>query len=160
MGKTVRTAEHRLKGHLRTAREGRTHVSTWIRSLDEPPVVRVLEECPRDELNERERYWIAKLKADGAKLCNHTEGGDGGASDRGPWNKGIPQTPEVKAKLAAAHRGLKASPETRAKMRVSRAKRPPASAETRARMAAARRAFWANKTPEERAEIARKRWKP
>ena len=39
---------------------------------------------------------------------------------RPSWNKGIAMTDEAKAKLSAAHKGKKASPETLAKMSISR----------------------------------------
>lgn len=36
----------------------------------------VIEECPKERLDERERYWIARLKSHGRLGYNQTDGGD------------------------------------------------------------------------------------
>ena len=69
---------------------------------------RVLELVGLDELNTAEVRWIAKLKHDGHKLMNLTEGGSG-IRGQVPWNKGKSDcyTPEVRAAMSHAKRGKK-----------------------------------------------------
>lgn len=72
----------RPEEHLWMAQNGEhTHKASWIRSLDKLGLaygIEVLEECETpEELPERERYWIKKLRAEGADLTNHTDGGEG-----------------------------------------------------------------------------------
>lgn len=67
----------RFKDHLKAARKHKRNqwVYNWIRSVDYKIGYRILEE---DAVwNESEIKWIAKLKSQGHKLTNMTDGGDG-----------------------------------------------------------------------------------
>jgi hypothetical protein len=72
------SARRRLYGHLRDARGGKNlHSCNWVRSLlaaGFTPEVLILEECEGDGVVQ-ERYHISLGRADGLRLCNHTEGG-------------------------------------------------------------------------------------
>jgi len=101
----------------------------------------ILEECfTRDQLNDREKFWIKELNA--IELgYNLAEGGTGGKTQENVWNKGLTkdnndilqrigqknkelltgsvQSEETKKKRADKNRGQKRSKETKAKMRQS-----------------------------------------
>lgn len=84
IGKTEQTVERRLVEHVRHARaeKKRARIYIWIRALEREgllPVALVLDERPdRASLNEAERQCIALFRESGARLVNHTDGGDGG----------------------------------------------------------------------------------
>lgn len=70
--------ERRFKKHLCNGEN--CHRTAWIRSLaadDIQPALILLEECPKENWQERERHWIAFLRENGADLVNSTDGGDG-----------------------------------------------------------------------------------
>jgi hypothetical protein len=96
----VRVGQHlRDRSSLRKAR--------WLRSLDAPPQLLILEEIPAGaDWQEAERRWIAHFRAEGADLTNHTDGGEGlcGASA------------ETRAKLSASAKARMADPAFRAKV--------------------------------------------
>lgn len=87
----------------------------------------VLEQCPDDftkeQLQAREAHYIS-LWWDYGILYNKRKNTSG--RDRGgpAWNKGIPRTPEDKAKIRAANKGRKHTEGAKAKM--SAVKRNPA----------------------------------
>ncbi len=62
----------------------------------------IIEECDRDQLDEREIYWIAKLGTMKPSGFNLGRGG-----------KGVDFTPEVRAKMSTALKGRKVSDETK-----------------------------------------------
>lgn len=122
VGQTRGSLRVRLDGHRQNAREGkpaelRRPVVQWMREIG-PGLVRgvVLERCEASELDERERYWIARLRAQGHDLLNVT---DGGAGPRG-WH----HHPETIASLSKLARGRQYSPEVRAAWSVQRTGRP------------------------------------
>lgn len=85
----------RLRGHLKDAKEARTHKQRWLRQLEEKglaPELVILEEvkAPRT-WQQAEREWIAKGKEMGWPLTNLTDGGEG--------NRGFKFTEEQKRKL-------------------------------------------------------------
>ena len=91
----------------------------------------ILEECnTQDELNEREKFWIAKLNSKVPFGYNQTDGGRG--------HSGYIPTLEALANMSKA-----------AKIRES--KRKPDEKSMIAKKG------WAKKTPEERSELAKKR---
>ena len=129
VGKTVRTPQRRLYYHVKKASTGsQLYVCNWIRSLDGSPVIKVLEENPPN-LNESEIRWIAKLRREGARLTNLTDGGDGGdtsmfwtdegrvkmrAATSRRWKD--PQQRATQAETARrTHTGMKRTDETRKK---------------------------------------------
>lgn len=113
VGKTMKPPHVRLGEHKKEARgRGHAYLHKWLRSIDLDVELVVLEEVAGDDLDQREREWIASLRDAGVRLTNLTEGGTGGDT----------------------FTGRKHTPETRAKMSESRRKRPPMSEEQRARM--------------------------
>ena len=76
--------------------------------------VEVIEECETlEQLNEREKFWIAYFNCKHPNGYNLTDGGDGIASC----------TQETRDKISAAKTGKKLSDETRANMSAERAER-------------------------------------
>ncbi len=78
VGQTV-NIKNRLYNHIKLAenKDNKRHISNWIRSLKEKPLITVIEECYPSIANKRERYWIKRYKALGYDLCNHSKGGEG-----------------------------------------------------------------------------------
>lgn len=68
----------RLNRHISSARSYRrhTHLANWVRAMV-IPVLLVLEAVVLEDWPLAERKWIARYKALGARLINHTAGGDG-----------------------------------------------------------------------------------
>lgn len=98
VGKTVKSLADRLYRHLyRIERCANTHKGKWMNSVlsagREVQIVQ-LECCDDAEQDAREIFWIAKLRADGFKLTNGTDGGQGGVPSE-----------EVRLKISAALTG-------------------------------------------------------
>lgn len=142
IGQTTGSIKERLQGHLKDSAQ--THKANWLRSLSEPPEVRLV--CfaySRDELDLLEVHHIARCRNEGCALTNTAAGGHGGRS--GPKSaeecqrisaslKGRKLTLEHRRKLSEAKVGRKQSPELIAK-RTGK----PVSQETRDKMSAALR---------------------
>ena len=101
VGKTVNTVWARVRAHAyRSKASPRLPVRRWLKKQIEagnPFHIRHLEVVPPGaDWAEREKFWIAKYRAEGADLLNLTEGGDG--------LHGLVFTPEHKAKIAASLR--------------------------------------------------------
>ena len=149
VGQTRRTLMKRWRCHRYDAERGRDlWVYRWWRSLDKPPRPVLLERCAIADLNEREVYWIARLRAEGAKLCNLTTGGDTGTS----------VSRETRARLSASlkgrpspTKGMTMSEETRALLSSQR-RGTPRSAAWRASISAGLRA--SKKAQEQRERLA------
>lgn len=102
-------ARKRYGSHLKT-KDG-TPRATWIRELlaaDLAPTIEIIESGDVADYQAAEKHWIARFRADGCRLTNTTEGGNGTA--------GYEPTPEVRAKIGAAARGKKHTPERIAKV--------------------------------------------
>jgi hypothetical protein len=109
----------RAKHHLQRSVLSKdfTHKGHWLRKLGTAPGVLVLEDCSREDLAEREVWWIAFGRSEGWPLTNETDGGEGGHTGRrftpehcariSMANKGRQLTDEQRAKLSAAMRGKK-----------------------------------------------------
>lgn len=57
------------------------HSDAWIKNLHKNnlrPIMEVIDECSIDELNNKEIEYIKLYKSIGAKLCNHSTGGESG----------------------------------------------------------------------------------
>jgi group I intron endonuclease len=67
----------RLDHHIQTSKVTNRHISNWIKSLPNKPIIEVIEECDNTNSNERERYWIKHYRDLGLDLCNHSNGGEG-----------------------------------------------------------------------------------
>lgn len=92
IGKTIHTAEKRLKHHLKDAKYGCTYrLHKWLRSIDYVPDVIILEHNPIN-LEVSEIAWIALYRSLKYDLTNHTVGGDG-------LRAGSKHTPEAIEKL-------------------------------------------------------------
>ena len=81
IGQTYRNLERRLYEHVYDCirRPRSSHKVKWINSLIKAnliPTILLLETVDKIILEEREKYWILKLKSDGVKLTNSTEGGE------------------------------------------------------------------------------------
>lgn len=143
VGKTCQRPVRRLRHHVSTAKNQRNHREKWILSLGVPPwliVVQTVVSGSHEDIAQAERYWIARLRADGCDLTNQTIGGEG--------TPGRKASSETRAKMSASQmgnhyaRGCKRSPATRALLSAQKIgnkhslglKRSP---ETRARMSAA-----------------------
>jgi hypothetical protein len=80
VGKTVCDLEKRFSGHLNDNRK--THRKSWIdglRAKGKIPTIEPIEEFVDGERDwqDRERYWILFFRQKGARLLNHTDGGEG-----------------------------------------------------------------------------------
>lgn len=110
----------RLVYHLEQMVGANTHKNGWLRQLKalglEPSVV-VLEKVAADaDWRVAERRWIRQLRAEGVRLTNGTEGGEGGyipaawspeARAKRLAKRRLPTSDETKAKISAANRGRK-----------------------------------------------------
>lgn len=108
IGKT-KQPKRRLAGHVCKARLGtKTHVADWIRSLNADPAMKILATVPESSASEIEIMTIAHFRARGYRLTNLTDGGDG--------HSGVKASFETRAKLRASHLGHHHSKESRAKI--------------------------------------------
>lgn len=117
----------RLLVHLREKSD--TYKNRWIKSLQSQglvPELLIVEEVSRDQWGVREQYWIVYYREQGAALTNTEEGGLG--------RRNYETSLETRAKLSAAKKGKKHSPEHRAHLIEARAKRAEISEETRRKM--------------------------
>lgn len=101
VGKTTQRVGERHKAHIRDAKRGQVRpVSYWLRknlAAGERLAVKHLEWLTTaDDWQERERFWIAKFRAEGCNLLNLTDGGEG--------FHGLVMTQDHKDKIAAALR--------------------------------------------------------
>lgn len=108
VGLSVRPKE-RLSQHFSSSRPDKSMlpVHCWIRKHGKDAVEMViLEDCGEDwdYLTYAEKYWIASMLANGNDLLNLTSGGEG-VLGLPAWNKGIPQTEDVKDLLRQANLG-------------------------------------------------------
>ena len=140
VGKAKNT-DRRFEHHLWDARNGiRTYCCNWIRQLlavGLVPAINILETTTQDVAADRERGWIAYLRAAGSPLTNLTDGGDGA-----PGHK---HSSESRAKMSAAKMGHYVSEECRVKMsaamrgkRYALGKHHRLSEETKLKMSAAK----------------------
>ena len=171
VGKTC-DPQKRLRQHMAEARgKMMSHRAAWVRSLVREglsPSLVPIEVTTMGAWQERERWWIAELRAMGCRLVNGTDGGEGlnnpsaetrakiGAFQKGnKWcvgravseetravmrerSTGRAHTPAACAKMSERQFGRKHSPETRAKIATANAGRV-VSAEQRERMSNAKK---------------------
>jgi hypothetical protein len=94
-----RAHSHARAGTLNN-KNNRTRCRNWVKSLVNQglkPRVEILEECPPERAGAFERFWIASVRATGAELLNHADGGEGAP--------GVEKTPECREKLRRANLG-------------------------------------------------------
>lgn len=125
IGKTT-DPKIRLSKHISAARSGETnhHTANWIRSLlasGEKPEIEVVLEIPEGEpWQPYEIRMIAEFRAQGHRLTNSTDGGDGLAGidiealrKRTQAAKLTRSTPEYKERVSKIMREVRSSPEFR-----------------------------------------------
>lgn len=110
VGKTCKSIRERLQCHIATARrKHHRHVCYWINSLTKSglsPSAYEIETVPDDQdWVAREKFWISHYRDAGARLTNHTDGGEG--------LSGHIASEETRRKISAAHKGKTISPENR-----------------------------------------------
>lgn len=154
----ARPAKHRYAASLRR----KSHKNHWIKALRAEGldyIIVVLEESPQD-LNATEIWWIAYGRACGWPLTNLTDGGEGQLgfvpspetrAKLSAATKGIPKPPERRAQMIATHLGKKRPVETREKIALAAWGRK-VSDETRAKLSAAGRGR--SPTPAHRAALS------
>lgn len=108
---TKRCAQHTSSKELKKE----THKTHWLRKLLKNglyPEVVVLETVENDKWQEREIWWIAHLRSQGAKLTNIRKGGNG-------FQFGDTHSEETRKKISKAGKGRVTSEETRMKISAS-----------------------------------------
>ncbi|MET9071778.1 NUMOD3 domain-containing DNA-binding protein [Streptomyces sp. NPDC004232] len=127
----------------------RPHV-IWLRSLDGPPAVKVLDRVPVGDTDEAEAAWIRKLRRDPtAALFNlrpyepldGLPGVDPAAVARLPVSLARPMSSEHRAAISSALRGHPVSVETRRRISEAKAGQPHTPAHRAAIAAGVRRAL-------------------
>ncbi len=109
IGKTEGNLRSRLADHLCPSKlNKRTHKAHWLSSVlarGGKPTIKLIQEMYREEdLDPAEVFWIAYFRAAGCRLTNISDGGGSGM-------KGKTHSPEARAKLSAANKGRKLTPE-------------------------------------------------
>ena len=171
IGKSCKGADERLQGHIRDAVKESNHKARWIGSLLKLglfPKVEVLEVCSSSEqLSCAEMEWIAAARAAFVDLTNATDGGEGmvgykWSPDQLDHVRRVRQTPEYRARMSAAKKGWKPTPEGIAKSAATR-RGSKRSDEVRARMSEAHNnctaEYRATQSAITRARIAAGTWK-
>lgn len=108
VGKTDNKLHDRLVAH--TSKSSGSYKRSWILSIRKEgvdPVIWPLEFCCSENWQEREKWWIAKLRQI-SRLTNLTDGGDGVL--------GMKYSPERCAAMSAQRKGWVILPETRRKI--------------------------------------------
>jgi len=126
VGMTVRSLEARLKSHLKD-HDKKFHRGYWIRelrSLGIEPVIKLLEEVSESQGSSAERRWIKYYRAQGARLVNGNDGGQGGQRGAAVSEETREklrlaaikqfQDPEYRAAVSLVHTGKTISEEHRA----------------------------------------------
>ena len=100
IGQTIQELNKRLYKHKYCMRNNPSHKNSWLIKLSNEDlldnlIIKLIEECDSDILNEREIYWIEKYQNEGYQLTNMTEGGNCGS-------RGYKHTKEAIKKIAEA----------------------------------------------------------
>ena len=142
----------RFSSHLNETRgNGKNYRLHWLRSVLSKgylPKIQLIGEVEGDGSNE-EKAWIAYGKAEGWRLTNGTDGGDGtfgrkfSLSDESRKKISLTQTGRVLSdatckKMSISHMGRRKSDETRKRMSLAANMRGSISKETRKKMSLAR----------------------
>lgn len=116
IGMTI-NPDKRLYDH--TSAPSNDHRGHWLKTLKRVgvrPIMELLEAVPTSDVDEAERWWIAKYKESGAKLTNIQAGGravsTAARERKGASLRGRKRSPEACASISA---GLRASLAFRAK---------------------------------------------
>lgn len=106
VGQTV-NPKNRLNRHISNsnANTDNRHISNWIRSLNQSPIMEIIEWCDYEERNEKENYYI-NLYNENNDLCNSSNGGTGaGIGNKNCLGRII--SIETKTKISKANKGQK-----------------------------------------------------
>lgn len=161
IGQTVKTLQHRLKGHKRDMR-GNSHKQRWLRKLYEANVleqlrIELLCEVEIKELDETERLIISIARTDNFKLTNIKSGGSGDYEKRhksmlGNQNhKGKFHSEKTKRLISKNRSGIPpwnkgklTSDKTKQKMSENKKgiPKPPRSIEHKQKISEAKREMW------------------
>lgn len=139
----------RFHVHLADCDSGNSYVKRWVRSLKRQgkrPVMTTIEFCDHASWADRERYWIAQYRSDGARLTNTQTGGRGGTT--------FPMSDEGKRKISQARLGMKFSTEHRAKLSCRKQEHYASHPEARHTLSR----YWAAITDEQVMEVWRLAW--
>ena len=159
VGKTGRGFSVRVAEHIYDSRnKSNTAFNRAIRKYGQDAFeFTVIEECPLDIIDERERHWIKHRKSRAPLGYNLTDGGDGTLGNK--------RTPEQIEKIRMANLGKPKSEEHRAKLRKPKsesarasARRVRASAEYRKRVSDANKRAWLTRSHEVQSERTKKQW--
>jgi hypothetical protein len=111
VGWTAKSAGTRLARHIHESiKARRTHKTNWIFSLVTvglKPIMEIIESGTGDGWAEAERRWIAFFRANGARLTNNTDGG------QGTPGRLSARTPEERSAIAKQNQANR-TPEARA----------------------------------------------
>lgn len=69
----------RLQNHISHSKTRNSRISNWLKSLIKEnllPIIEIIEECNKDNWEEREIYWIKYYKDSGYNLVNFRKGGN------------------------------------------------------------------------------------
>lgn len=98
----------RLNRHITNSKANKDnrHISNWIRSLEDLPIMVIIEVCDYSIRNEREQHWINHYKNLGCDLCNCSNGGAGaGICNKNSLGRIVSE--ETKSKISKANLGNK-----------------------------------------------------
>lgn len=108
VGSTIKGAQKRFAQHLGGKKSGAPRLQKKIRELGlDAFQLTIVERAKGDPIEAEQRWYDFYLAHDARQTLNGKRPGgfDG-------WNFGIPNSPEHRAKIGAAHRGMKRTPET------------------------------------------------
>lgn len=151
IGKTAVHLHRRWKNHranLRAGRHANEHLQrAWNKYGEDAFRFQVLEYCPIERLNDREKHHIAIYKRRG--MCfNIMDGGEGSPlseetrkklSEQHKGKKRPPFTDQARQNMSMAHKGLRFTDEHRRNLSNALKNRPPLSPETLRRMSEAQK---------------------
>ena len=137
-----RTASHRYRMNLGINLPCYNKLRKLLREGHEW-IIRVIEDSLSEEnVQDRERFWIAYYRAQGIKLYNLTDGGDGATGFTPEQQKkmseqrmGHPVSEETRQKISEAHKGMRFTKEHKKNLSIARRERKITD-ETRRKMSA------------------------
>ena len=106
VGQTKRPLKKRITQHCYKGKKDNSYIDRALQKYGlENFIIEVIEECEtREQLNEREKFWIAALNCKYPNGYNLKDGGANGA--------GYHHTAEARAKMSEKRKGHECAPET------------------------------------------------
>ncbi len=146
VGQTKRSLKKRITQHCYKGKKDNSYIDRALQKYGlENFIVEVIEECEtREQLNKREKFWIAALNCKYPNGYNLKDGGANGA--------GYHHTVEAREKMSEKRKGHACSPETRAKIG-AKSKGRKLSSEAIAKAVVARKGYIP--TPETRMNLSK-----